>query len=73
MISGVGGDFPDRMTALGYLADGFVLAFGRVSLLAHGTPPVRSILASGVADYVIAARDVLRIHRTYFGNSRRPA
>jgi hypothetical protein len=34
-------------SALGDLADGFVLEFGRVSLLAHGTPPVDSILACG--------------------------
>jgi hypothetical protein len=37
------------MTALSHLADGFVLEFGRVSLLAHGTPPVGSILASEVS------------------------
>ncbi len=31
------------------LPDGFVLEFGRVSLLAHGTPQAGSILASEVS------------------------
>jgi hypothetical protein len=44
-----GGDFLDRMTTLSHLADGFVLEFGRVSLLVHGTPPTGSMLASEVS------------------------
>ena len=37
------------MTLLGHLADGFFLELGRISWLAHGTPPVGSILASEVS------------------------
>ena len=36
----------DLLTTLGHLADGFVLEFWRVLLMAHGTPPTGSMLAS---------------------------
>ena len=34
---------------MGHLANGFILEFWRVSLMAHWTPPAASILASEVS------------------------
>ena len=36
-------------SAIRHLADSFVLEFRRVSLMAHGTPPTGSMLASEVS------------------------
>ena len=44
-----GGNFLHGMTLLGHLANGFILKFGRVLLMTHGTPPAASLLASEVS------------------------
>jgi len=46
------------MTTLSYLADGFVLEFGRVSLLAHGTPLIASMpIWWGADNLLVVARN----------------
>ena len=42
-------DVFEDVSLLGHLADCFVLELGRISLLAHGTPPAASMLASEVS------------------------